>query len=125
MTKLWHHFQEGGWVMYPIFAFGLIAVGAAARFALRGEHQLLAFVRWTTATLLLTGLFGFTVGMMTALHATERTTDPEFMARIVLTGSAEAANLPASALMFSIIASLCVAIGQRRFPLPNPSAVAR
>jgi hypothetical protein len=122
MSKI---FQEGGWMMYPIFALGLAAAGAAARFALRGEHQLLAFIRSLTAALLLSGLFGFTMGMMKALHASQRTNDPAGTARIVLTGAAEAASMPASALMFAVITLLCVAVGQRRFPLPNPSAIAR
>jgi hypothetical protein len=125
MSKLWVLFQEGGWVMYPVFALGLIAVGAAARFALRGEHQLLAFIRWLTATLLLSAAFGFIVGMMRALNASLRPSDPMLAARIVMEGFTEAASLPATALMFSALVCLCVAIGQRRFPLPNPSAVAR
>jgi hypothetical protein len=111
--------------MYPIFALGLTAAGAAIRFALRGEHQLLAFIRSITAALLLSGLFGFTVGMMTALYASQRTNDPVWTTRIILTGAAEAANMPAAALMFAVITVVCVAVGQRRFPLPNPSAIAR
>lgn len=123
--KLWHAFQEGGWVMYPAFALGLMAIGAAGRFALRGEHQLLAFVRWLTAALLLCGMFGFTVGMMRVLTASQGPSDPMLAAQLLMEGISEAANVPAAALMFSVIACVCVAVGQRRFPLPNPSAVAR
>jgi hypothetical protein len=123
--KLWHQFQEGGWVMYPVFVLGLVAVGSAARFALRGEHQLLAFVRWTLGSLLLTGAFGFTVGMMKVLHYAQGPADPLLTSRIIMEGTTEAANNPACALMFSVISALCLAVGQRRFPLPNPSAVPR
>jgi hypothetical protein len=123
--KLWHQFQEGGWAMYPVFALGLVAVGTAARFALRGEHQLLAFIRWTLGSLLLVGAFGFTVGMMRALHYAQASSDPLFSSRIIMEGLAEAANNPACALMFGVISSVCIAVGQRRFPLPNPSAIPR
>jgi hypothetical protein len=40
-------------------------------------------------------------------------------------GFTEATHVPALALMFVAFACLTVAVGQRRFPLPNPSAVAR
>jgi hypothetical protein len=123
--RLWHDIQEGGWVMYPVLALGFIAVGAAARFTLRGEHQLLVFIRWNLVTLLLSGVFGFTVGMMKVLRASQRVPEPEQTARLLLEGTAEAAHNPAAALMFTIIACACVTVGQRRFPLPNPSAVAR
>jgi hypothetical protein len=111
--------------MYPIFALGLTAAGAATRFALRGEHQLLAFIYPITAALLLSGSFGFTLGMMKALYASQSTNDLAWMTRIILTGAGEAANMPAAALMFAVITAVCVAVGQRRFPLPNPSAIAR
>lgn len=125
MHKLWHHFQEGGWAMYPVFALGLIAVGAAARFALRGEHQLLAFIRWTLASLLATGAFGFTVGSMMLLNAAQKPAEPMLAARIIMEGITEAANNILAALMFTIFACMCVAVGQRRFPQPNPSAIPR
>src|SRR5687768_2136329 len=76
MQSLWHQFREGGWVMYPVFALGLVAVGAAARFALRGEHQLLPFIRWVIVSLLLTGAFGFTLAMMKTLHAAQKPSEP-------------------------------------------------
>lgn len=125
MSELWQHFQEGGWAMYPVFVFGLTAVGAAGRFAWRGEHQLLGFIRWVLVTLLASGGFGFTVGMMMTLTAAQQRAEALQMARIVMVGSAESANNLAAVLMFAVVACALVAVGQRRFPLPNPSAVAR
>lgn len=125
MSRLFHSFQEGGWVMNIVLALGLVAVGAAGRFALRGEHQLLEFIRWNLRALLLCGLFGFNTGMIKVLHASQLAGGPAQTARIVLEGTAEAANNPAFALMFSILTCIAIAIGQRRFPQPNPSAVAR
>lgn len=125
MDALWHSFREGGWSMYPVFALGLVAVGAAARFAWRGEHQLLGFIRWLVAALLATGVFGFTIGMMKTLHASQGPTEPALAARIVMEGTTEASNNLAAALMFTVLSCAATAVGQRRFPQPNPSAVAR
>jgi len=125
MSKLYHLFLEGGWVMYPVFALGFINVGAAARFAWRGEHQLLSFIQWTLRSLLTAGGFGFVVGMMRTLHFAQQPDDPQQMARIVMEGTTESSNNIGAALMFTFFASVLVAVGQRRFPLPNPSAVAR
>jgi hypothetical protein len=125
MSMIWHHIQLGGWAMYPVFVYGLIAAGAAARFAWRGEHQLLGFIRWSIAAISSLAALGFTAGMMKALNAALNLKDPMQAARIVLEGSSEAANNPAMAFMFTALVCVLVAVGQRRFPLPNPSAVAR
>jgi hypothetical protein len=69
MMRLWHSFQEGRWAMYLIFALGLPGVGAAGRFAWRGEHQLVAFLRWVSFTLLASGAFGFFIGWQRVLQA--------------------------------------------------------
>ena len=123
------HFREGGWVMYPVFGLGVLAVGAAGRFAWRGEHQLLGFIRWITLSVLGAGAFGFCAGMLLvlscatldacmSLHHTDR-------GAVLLIGTREALNLPTAALMFVVLTCLLVGVGQRRFPLPNPSAVPR
>jgi hypothetical protein len=101
---LWHHFREGGWTMYPVFFLGLLAVGSAGRFAWRGEHQLLGFLRWLLAALLAAGGFGFTLAMMMTLTASQGPEDPRQMARIVMEGTTESANVPAAALMFASLA---------------------
>lgn len=123
MIRLWHHFLEGGWMMYPVFALGLFTVGTAGRFAWRGEHQLLGFLNWILGALLAAGAFGFTVEMMRILTASQEPSDSLVMARIVMEGTTEAANVPAAALMFATFACLLIAAGHRRFPLPNPSAL--
>lgn len=125
MQALWHSFQEGGWAMYPVFVIGLIVIGVAGRFALRGEHQLLAFIRWLLGALLATGAFGFIIGMMRALRFAVGVPDPLLASRLVQEGLAEAGNNLSGALMFTIVACLGTAVGHRRFPQPNPSAVPR
>jgi hypothetical protein len=135
MDGLWHSFRDGGWAMWPIFALGLISVTAAGRFAWRGEHQLLAFIRWMLATVLVCGVFGTVIGMqkvlffvnnrLSELARPEDVSLAEQRVRILLLGMREASNCFSSSLLFVLLICLLLAIGYRRFPLPNPAAVAR
>jgi hypothetical protein len=122
---LWQHFQMGGWAMYPIFGLGLLGVAAAARFAWRGEHQLLQFLRWLTLTVLTCGLFGFFVGMVKVAQYVVYRAPADKALLILIEGFGEALNNVTAALMFTVLVCLLTAIGVRRHPLPNPSAVAR
>ena len=123
-------FQDGGWVMYLIFAFGLTGVGAAGRFAWRGEHQLVGFIRWLAVTVLGSGAFGFFVGAQMFLRAAAGSAPPEDATALwhsgwlLLVGTREALSCVSGALMFFVIISLLTAVGFRRFPLPNPGAAA-
>jgi hypothetical protein len=121
--SLWQHFQMGGWAMYPIFVLGLLGVAAAGRFAWRGEHQLLQFLRWLLLTVIACGLFGFFAGMIKVTQAA--IAFPDKASLLMIEGFGEALNCVTSALMFTFFTCLLTAIGYRRFPQPNPSAVAR
>lgn len=125
VAKLWLAFQEGGWMMWFIFLFGALALAAAGRFAWRGEHQLTSFIRWIVVTTLASGLFGFFIGMTRALTyiVYRAKADERFV--VLLLATKEALSNVTAALLFAVVACLLVAIGYRRYPLPNPSAVAR
>jgi len=121
----WEHFQQGGWAMWLIFAFGLVGTGAAGRFAWKGEHQMLGFIRWINLSVCLAGWFGFFTGMLKVLaYVVYKTPAPE-RGKILLLGLMEALNNPTAALMFATLITALTAVGLRRFPLPNPSAVPR
>ena len=121
--------------MYAIFAFGLRGVAAAGRFAWRGEHQLLGFIRWMAVTVISSGWFGFFIGMQRAFEfmvsrvADERMpTDwasVERRAYILFEALKEALSCVSGSLMFLVLICLLGAIGHRRFPQPNPGSVAR
>jgi hypothetical protein len=121
-SSLWQYFQNGGWAMYPIFVLGLLGVAASGRFAWRGEHQLLGFLRWLTLAVVTCGLFGFFAGMIKVANAVYRVpAEKGFVVLIV--GFGEALNNVTAALMFTVVICLLTAVGYRRFPLPNPSSV--
>jgi len=134
LQHLWHGFQLGGWMMWVIFALGLPGVGAAGRFAWRGEHQLLASLRWLVGTLVASGWFGFFVGEQKVFGAilgrlgefapSDQVLSDQRMA-VLIEGTGEALHCVSGALLFVVVIGLLVTIGQRRFPLPNPAAVPR
>ncbi|HEU5076546.1 MAG TPA: hypothetical protein VFU02_20285 [Polyangiaceae bacterium] len=125
MQSALDHFRQGGWAMYVIFAVGLVGTGAAGRFAWRGEHQLLGFIRWNLLTVMLAGAFGFCVGMLNVLAYVQSRSAPDQRLFVLLEGTREALNNPAAALMFALLVALLTTVGLRRFPQPNPSAVPR
>jgi hypothetical protein len=115
-------FRLGGWPMWFVLLFGVLAVGAAARFALRGEHQLAPFVRWMTLTMLTSSLFGFLTGMMNVLEYVRVRAAPAERQMTLVEGTAEALNVPTFGLLFAVLVCLLLAVGYRRFPSLNPSA---
>jgi hypothetical protein len=119
------HFRDGGWAMFLILAAGLMGLGAAGRFAWRGEHQLLGFIRWNLATLLFSGLFGVCIGMMKVLAYVQVGPAPDQRLLVLMEGTREVLNNPSAALMFALLVTLLTSVGLRRFPQPNPSAVPR
>ncbi|HTV20342.1 MAG TPA: hypothetical protein VMG12_16780 [Polyangiaceae bacterium] len=135
LNELWHSFQEGGWAMYAIFAFGITGVASAGRFAWRGEHQLLGFVRWMAVTVLSSGWFGFFIGMQRAFEfMVSRVADEQMptdlpsmerRAYILFEALKEALSCVSGSLMFLVIICMLGAIGHRRFPVPNPGSVLR
>jgi len=121
-------------MMWVIFALGLPGIGAAGRFAWRGEHQLLGFLRWLVLTLLASGGFGFFVGMQRVLQASVYWANKfapvdqalsDQRVHVLLEGTREALTCISGALLFVVLIGLLGTLGQRRFPLPNPAAVPR
>ena len=112
-------------MMWFIFVFGFLALTAAGRFAWRGEHQMLGFIRSMGATVITSGIFGFVIAMLKVLrYVVERAPADERLA-ILLIGTREALNNLAAALLFLVLILLATAVGHRRYPLPNPSALPR
>jgi hypothetical protein len=107
--------------MWFVLLFGVLAVGAAARFALRGEHQLGPFIRWMTLTTLTSALFGFLTGMLKVLDVHVKA-PPDQRPVILVEGTKEALHVPTFGLLFAVLVCLLLAVGYRRYPNLNPSA---
>jgi hypothetical protein len=114
-------FRLGGWTMWFVLVFGVLAVGAAGRFALRGEHRLAAFIRWMTVTTVASALFGFLTAMIKVFTYVRFQAKPGERALILVEGIAEALNVPTFGMLFTVLACLLLSVGYRRFPTTNPS----
>ena len=130
MERIWENWQDGGWGMWPILMFGLLALVGAARVAWRGEHALTPFVRWMSLTTASSALFGFLTGMHKVFDAAighdprfEPPTAPaelaDFRFKILFEGTKEASNTLAFAMIWLTLTFLLLAIGHRRFPTPD------
>ncbi|HMI89337.1 MAG TPA: hypothetical protein VK550_34910 [Polyangiaceae bacterium] len=120
--RMWEHFVMGGWAMWFILLFGVLTVGAAARFAWRGEHQLSQFIRWMTLTTLASSFLGWGTAMIKVLSYVVHQATPDERWLILVEGTMEALNVPTFGLLFMVLACLLLAVGYRRFPTPNPSS---
>lgn len=127
-NSLWQAFQMGGMMMYVIFALGLVALAAAARFARRGEHQLIRFLQWMIASLVATGLLGFITGMQLVLKAAAKVEsgqavgDMKTSTHVLIVGTREALSCASAGGLFVALILILTAVGLRRFPQPNASA---
>jgi hypothetical protein len=131
MDQLLENWQDGGWGMWPIMLFGIMALLGAGRFAWRGEHTLSAFIRWMMATTGSSAVLGFSAGMHKVFAAVAGN-DPRFpelakegnelRIRILFEGTKEASNCLSFGLILLTLSCLLVAVGYRRFPVPVSDA---
>jgi hypothetical protein len=122
MDRLWANWQDGGWGMWPILVFGVLAIIAAARFAWRGEHDLTAFIRWMLATTGASALLGFSSAMHAVFNFIRQEQPPEvaqvtdWRIRVLFEGTKEASNTLSLAFILMTLTCLLMAIGYRRYP---------
>jgi hypothetical protein len=67
----------------------------------------------------------FVIYGLSELSLPEGVSFPEQRLRILLEGTREASNCMSASLLFVLLICFLTAVGQRRFPLPNPSAAPR
>ena len=68
-----HYFEQGGWGMYPVFAFGIATLIVAGRQLLRHDPRRNLTAMWLMALTVMAGVLGTATGMQTsssALHTT-------------------------------------------------------
>jgi hypothetical protein len=108
-------FREGGWGMYPILIFGLIALGAALRFAIRADPKLRGFVETMGVAVAFFSLSGFLTGLIATGNYVEanKLTGGE-AALTVLQGVKESThNLAFGATLLGLV-FMVTAVGRRR-----------
>jgi biopolymer transport protein ExbB/TolQ len=114
---LWDAFQAGGWGMWFILIFGILAVFAAARFTFRGELHLEIVSRWMILTTLLSSALGFFTGMIAVASSIgEHAKNNDDRLAFLVQGMGEALNNLSLGLILATLACLFMAVGHRRFP---------
>lgn len=111
--------RNGGFPMWFILAFGIVALGAAARFAIRPAREQLAFVRAMSAAALYATLAGTAAALgSTFLHVAgveQMRTDPQW-ALIIVQGLGESMSPGIMGFALLALTSLLVAVGAGRVP---------
>jgi hypothetical protein len=108
-------FTLGGWGMWFILIFGVLAVITSARFAFRGEQRLEAFGRWMAVTTVSSAIFGFLAGMIKVAHYVAYTAPAPERAVTFVEGFGEASHCLALGFLLTTLTCLLLAVGHRRF----------
>lgn len=108
-------FRAGGFPMFFILAFGLLALGTAFAYALRPLRDREGFVRWMSLATLASIFCGTAADLAAVAHyVAEHPMEPARMNAIVVEGIGE--SMSPSILGFSVLSlvALMMAFGKRR-----------
>ncbi|MBK9001107.1 MAG: hypothetical protein IPM35_35745 [Myxococcales bacterium] len=117
------HFRQGGWGMYPTAVFGVLLLLIAARYAVRPEARWLPLQIALGVLTLLTGSFGFVVGLIvTTAHLHEV---PQGQVPLIgAIGFGESLHNVALALVLLVLAALCTSFGALRLSVGGAKGAA-
>ncbi|MGZ3448425.1 MAG: hypothetical protein ACXVEF_02435 [Polyangiales bacterium] len=108
-------FRNGGFPMFFILAFGLIALGTAFGYAIKPVRDRESFVRWMALATLASVFCGTAADLAAvASYVASHAMEPARMCAIVIEGIGE--SMSPSILGFSILSlvALMMAVGKRR-----------
>ena len=108
-------FRAGGWGMFPILIFGLIALGTALRYAITADGRLRGFLESLARAVIFFSLSGF----VTDLLAVGRYLQVENVTgwasiEIAIQGGRESLNTIALGVTLLGLVHLLIAVGRRR-----------
>jgi hypothetical protein len=110
-------FQDGGWVMWPLLVFGLIALASAFHFAIQPRAELRGFVEAMARALLFSSLAGSAFNFMTVAHAIEQWSQkvaPDEWKAILVIGIGESLVPCGLGFVFLALTWMLLAVGRRR-----------
>lgn len=106
---------EGGWGMWPILLFGLVALGSAGRYGVSPGRTSLRLVAILWLTLLATVAHATVTDLAAVFSYFERTADAEAsLVRVLFTGLKESTRPAALGGIFLTLVPLLAAIGVHR-----------
>lgn len=107
-------FQDGGWSMFVILAFGCVVLATAGYFAVRPDARHEGFIKWMSVALVFAVLAGIASDFGAVFHYTRTIENDAERARTILQGCAECMSPPIMGFGFLTLAALLTAIGRRR-----------
>jgi hypothetical protein len=114
MMKLYNLFRDGGWSMFGVVSFGLVALATAAFYAARPDAKHEGFLKWVSRATFWSILAGMCSNFATVFRYVCELDDANRRAQIILEGSAE--SLSPGIMGFTLLAltALLTAVGRRR-----------
>ena len=108
--SLFDPFKDGGWGMYPTFAFGVLLLGVAVKYAASPERRYVPLLVALNIATLVSGALGFVSGVIVTAHALSSAgmTQPT---NISFFGVGEALNNVAFALLLVMVSTVVSTIG--------------
>ena len=114
MDKLVTLFRDGGWSMFFVVIFGLVALGSAAFYAGRPDEKHEAFLKWMSRATLWSVLAGMCSDFATTFHAACQIEDWNQRSQIVIEGSAESLSPGIFGFVLLSLVALLTGVGRRR-----------
>jgi drug/metabolite transporter (DMT)-like permease len=114
MKSLYTLFRDGGWSMFAVVGFGLIALATAAFYAWRpdGKHE--GFVKWMARATLWSILAGMCSDFATVFRVLVEIEDANRRTQIMFEGSAESLSPGIMGFVLLSLTALLTAVGRRR-----------
>lgn len=114
---MWNLFREGGFPMFFVVGFGLLALSTAFAFALRPSEERERFVRWMALATIASVICGTAADLSAVAHyVSSRSLEGSRLAAIVVEGVGESMSPTIFGFSILSLAAAMIAIGKRRIP---------
>jgi hypothetical protein len=107
-------FRSGGWSMFVILAFGFVALGTSAYFALRPSRWHEGFVQWMSRALFWAIVTGICSDAAAVFAFVSGPIEEASRTRLVFEGLAESLSPGIVGFAFLAIVAMLTAVGRRR-----------
>lgn len=107
-------FQDGGWSMFVILVFGVVALATAAFHAARPDARHEGFLEWMSRATLWATLAGVASDVGTTCHTTCQVLEANERARMTTEGIAESMSPLVMGFALLALAAFLTAIARRR-----------
>jgi len=107
-------FRDGGWSMFFVVLFGVVALAVSAFYAGRPDEKHEGFLRWMSRATFWSVLAGMCSDFATTFHAVCQIEDANQRSRIAFEGAAESLSPGILGFVLLSLVALLTAVGRRR-----------